>query len=102
MPSGGLLPLPLRGTSRDVRRGLAAAHPGHGVYRGARSPGNLADLMILGLDIRPREQIPVDIVEFRAWYLTVGGPRPILIEDIEERELLGAARRPASSHLLIP
>ena len=93
MPGGGLLPLPLRGTSRDVRRGLAAAHAGHGFDRGARSPGNLADLLILGLDIGPREQIAVDVVEFRAWYLTVGGPRPILIEDIEERELLSPARR---------
>ena len=50
--------------------------------------GDLRNLPVLGLDIGLGELVSVNLGEFRAWYFTVRGARPILIENIEENELL--------------
>src|SRR5580704_5131380 len=84
------------------RRALAAAHAGQCLDRGPGSSGDLGDLSVLGLDIGLGEQVSFDIAEFRARYFTVRAARPVLVEDIEENELLDAAKGGASGHASIP
>src|ERR1700757_3527393 len=90
--------LPWCGCRAAPRRALAATHAGQGLNRDPRFSGDLGNLPVLGLDIGLGEQIPVDVVEFRARYLAVRGARPVLIEDIEEYDLVDAANGGTSSN----
>jgi hypothetical protein len=85
-----LLPFLVR-MSRCAPRALAATHAGQRLDRGPGFSGNLRNLPVLGLDIGLGKQVYVDVAELRARYFTVRGARPVLVEDSEEGELLGAA-----------
>src|SRR6266478_225058 len=80
---------------------LAATHAGQGLDRGAGFSGDLANLPILGFEKSLGKQVSVNIGELRARYFTVGGARPVLVEDIEENELLHAANGGTSGHMSI-
>src|SRR5207248_6275933 len=60
--------------------------------------GDLCNLPVLGLDIGLGEQVSVDLAEFRARHFTVRGARPVLVENIEEKEFFNAAYRGTSGH----
>jgi hypothetical protein len=84
------------------RRALAATARGSGLDRGPRFSGDLRNLPVLRLDIGLGVQVSVNLAEFRTRYFAVGGARPILVENIEENELLGAATDGTSAHASIP
>src|SRR5205807_6011103 len=81
-----------------VEQALAATHAGQRFDRAPGFSGDLCDLPVLGLDIGLGEQVSVDLAEFRARHFTVRGARPVLVENIEEKEFFNAAYRGTSGH----
>src|SRR6516162_1565874 len=98
----GFVPFPDMDVARRLRRALAAPRAGQRLDRSPGFSGDLRNLPIQGLDIGLCGQISVDAAEFRARYFAVRGARPVLVENIEENELLAAAKVRTSAHASIP